>query len=109
MPRLDWLELFQEPLDYWGFALYIVVFPIYHGIYPIVLMRLFPRQAARTRFDSFRTSWIEGILERKDYLLAAQQTRNLTMVVIVVSVIVGVVLGVVDFGFNRILENVLLR
>jgi uncharacterized membrane protein len=80
MPRLDWLQLFQEPMDMWGFALYILVFPVYHGIYPIVLMRLFPRQAARTRFDRFRSSWIEGILDRKDYLLAAQQTRNLTMV-----------------------------
>lgn len=80
MQRLEWLELFQEPLDFWGFGLYLLVFPIYHGIYPLFLMRWFPRQAARTRFDRFRSSWIEGILERKDFLLAAQQTRNLTMV-----------------------------
>ena len=30
--------------------------------------------------DAFRRSWIEGILERRDIIAAAQQTRNLTMV-----------------------------
>ena len=80
MSRLEWLELFQEPLDVWGFALYLLIFPIYHGLYPLALMRFFPRQASKTRFDRFRRSWIEGIVERKDFLMAAQQTRNLTMV-----------------------------
>ena len=36
------------------------------------------------------------------------ETANLTLVVIVVAVAVGILLGVVDFGFSRILENVLL-
>lgn len=36
------------------------------------------------------------------------ETRNLTVVVLIVAIAVGVVLGVVDWGFNRILENVLL-
>ena len=36
------------------------------------------------------------------------ETQNLTMVVLVVAIVVGVLLGVVDWGFNRILENVLL-
>ena len=80
MPSLEWLQLFQEPLDVWGFVLYVLIFPIYHALYPLALMRLFPQQASRTRFDRFRRSWIEGIVERKDFLLAAQQTRNLTMV-----------------------------
>ena len=37
-----------------------------------------------------------------------QETQSLTIVVIVVAVAVGAVLGVVDWAFNRILENVLL-
>jgi uncharacterized membrane protein len=80
MSRLDWFTIYQEPLDGIGLALFLVVFPIYHGLYPIVLMRFFPESAARTRFDRYRRSWIDGILERNDFLLAAQQTRNLTMV-----------------------------
>jgi len=36
------------------------------------------------------------------------ETANLTLVVIVVAVAVGILLGVVDWGFSRILENVLL-
>ena len=80
MSRLDWLQLFQEPLDILGFGLFLLVFPTYHLVYPILLVRFFPKRTARTRFDRFRESWIEGVLERKDYLLAAQQTRNLTMV-----------------------------
>ena len=80
MPSLEWMELFQEPLDVWGFGLYVLIFPVYHAIYPLALTRFFPQQASRTRFDRFRRSWIEGIVDRKDYLLAAQQTRNLTMV-----------------------------
>lgn len=37
------------------------------------------------------------------------ETRNLTTVVLVVSIAVGAILGVVDWIFNRLLENVLLR
>lgn len=80
MSRLNWITLYQEPLDGVGMALFLLVFPIYHGIYPIVLMRFFPESAVRTRFDRYRRSWIEGILDRNDFLLAAQQIRNLTMV-----------------------------
>ncbi len=80
MSRFEWLQVFETPADMWGLAVYLLVFPIYHAIYPILLMRFFPNRASRTKFDDFRGSWIEGILERKDYLLAAQQTRNLTMV-----------------------------
>ena len=79
MPIEQWLAPFRNPLDLVGFALFVLVFPVYHGIYPY-LMRVFPNQAAKTRMDLFRRSWIEGLLERRDYLLAAQQTRNLTMV-----------------------------
>jgi uncharacterized membrane protein len=43
-------------------------------------MRRFPNHAAKTRLDLFRRSWIEGLVERRDIIAAAQQTRNLTMV-----------------------------
>jgi uncharacterized membrane protein len=79
MSRLDWLELFQEPLDVVGLALFLLVFPIYHGIYPW-LMSLFPDRAAKTRIDLYRRSWMERLVRDRDILLAAQQTRNLTMV-----------------------------
>ncbi|HVR30255.1 MAG TPA: DUF599 domain-containing protein [Thermoanaerobaculia bacterium] len=79
MSRLDWLDLFQEPLDFVGFVLFLLVFPIYHGIYPW-LMTLFPDRAVKTRVDLYRRSWIERLVREEDILLAAQQTRNLTMV-----------------------------
>ncbi|RMH18943.1 MAG: DUF599 domain-containing protein [Acidobacteria bacterium] len=77
---MDWLPpLFEGPLDLIGFVLFVLVFPLYHGFYPW-LARLWPNRAARTRFDLFRESWIEGLIERRDLIAAAQQTRNLTMV-----------------------------
>jgi uncharacterized membrane protein len=79
MVRLDWLGLIREPLDAFGFVLFLLVFPIYHGIYPW-LMTLFPDRAAKTRVDLYRRSWIERLVREEDILLAAQQTRNLTMV-----------------------------
>ncbi|HJN93731.1 MAG TPA: preprotein translocase subunit SecE [Dehalococcoidia bacterium] len=36
------------------------------------------------------------------------ETANLTLVVVVVAIAVGILLGVVDWGFSRILKNVLL-
>lgn len=79
MNRLEWLDLFQTPLDVAGFVLFVLVFPVYHGVYPW-LMGLLPQRAAKTRVDLYRRSWIEGLVERGDVILAAQQTRNLTMV-----------------------------
>ena len=76
---IRWLTLLQDPVDLLGFALFLLVFPGYHAIYPY-LVRLFPAQAAKVRVDLFRRSWIEGLLERRDIIAAAQQTRNLTMV-----------------------------
>lgn len=75
----QWLALFRNPLDAFGFVLFLLVFPVYHTIYPW-LMRLFPNRAAKSRFDLYRRSWIERLLERNDIIAAAQQTRNLTMV-----------------------------
>jgi uncharacterized membrane protein len=79
MPRLDFLDLVQTPLDAVGLLLFLLVFPLYHGIYPW-LMSLFPDRAVKTRIDLYRRSWIERLVREQDSLLAAQQTRNLTMV-----------------------------
>lgn len=75
----QWLTLFQRPVDAFGCVLFLLVFPIYHSVYPW-LMRLFPNKAAKSRFDLYRRSWIERLLERNDVVAAAQLTRNLTMV-----------------------------
>jgi len=75
----QWLALFQRPEDLIGFVLFVLVFPIYHTTYPL-LMRLFPNKAAKSRFDLYRRSWIERLLARDDVVAAAQLTRNLTMV-----------------------------
>ncbi len=70
-----------------------------------------PVRRTRRLFGFLRPSFVTNIISELQKVVwpSRAETRNLTMVVIVVSVIVGVVLGVVDFGFNRILENVLLR
>jgi uncharacterized membrane protein len=79
MARFDFLDLLQNPLDAVGLILFVLVFPVYHGIYPW-LMNLFPDRAVKTRIDLYRRSWIERLVSDRDVLLAAQQTRNLTMV-----------------------------
>lgn len=76
---LQWFILLDDPVDIIGFALFLLVFPIYHTIYPH-LIKLFPEHSAKARVDAFRRSWIKGLLERRDIIAAAQQTRNLTMV-----------------------------
>lgn len=73
-----WSELFQTRLDVVGFVLFVLVFPVYHWLYPI-LARRSPHGTPKGRMDIMRRSWIEGLVERRDILAAAQQTRNLTM------------------------------
>lgn len=75
---MNWTHLFQSPLDVIGFGLFLVVFPIYHGLYPLATRRN-PHQTAKGRMDIMRRSWIEGLVERGDIIAGAQQTRNLTM------------------------------
>lgn len=75
----NWLAPFQSPWDVVGFACFLLVFPIYHTLYPFIAARR-PGKTARGRVDALRHSWIEGLLERGDVVTAAQQTRNLTMV-----------------------------
>lgn len=38
-----------------------------------------------------------------------EQTRNMTMLVIVVSVLVGLYIGALDFGFSRLMAVILTR
>jgi preprotein translocase SecE subunit len=72
------------------------------------------RQAPRQRrgFLAFlRPRWVEDIISelRKVTWPTRQDTVNLTVVVIVVSVAVGVALGGIDMLFNWLISNTLLR
>ncbi len=75
----EWLSPFQSAWDVTGFALFLLVFPIYHTVYPWIASRQ-PSRTARGRIDDLRRSWIERLIARGDVVMAAQQTRNLTMV-----------------------------
>jgi preprotein translocase subunit SecE len=69
-----------------------------------------PRQ--RRGFLAFlRPRWMEDIINelRKVTWPTRQDTVNLTMVVVVVSLAVGFALGGIDLLFNWIIENTLLR
>jgi preprotein translocase subunit SecE len=58
-----------------------------------------------------RPRWVEDIISelRKVTWPTRQDTVNLTMVVVVVSVAVGFALGGIDLLFSWIIENTLLR
>ncbi len=73
-----WNDLLQSRLDIIGLAVYLAVFPVYHGLYPL-LAKASPHRTAKGRMDIMRRSWIEGLVERRDIVAGAQQTRNLTM------------------------------
>ena len=96
-----WTSLFQGPLDIVGFVLFVLVFPLYHAFYPW-LIRRFPNRVAKARFDLYRRSWIEGLLERRDIVAAAQQTRNLTMVN---SILASSTLILMGFSANLLLRS----
>ena len=50
---LQWLSLFNDPIDIVGFLLFLLVFPVYHGIYPW-LSRWMPGHASKPRVDMRR-------------------------------------------------------
>ncbi len=75
----QWLAPFQSAWDLAGFALFVLVFPVYHAVYPWVAARR-PERTARGVIDALRRSWIERLLVSGDVTTAAQLTRNLTMV-----------------------------
>lgn len=74
----QWRHLFSSPADVLALALFVLVFPLYHAVYPR-LMRIFPHHAAKVRMDDLRRSWIERLVRDSDVTTAAQQARNLTM------------------------------
>ncbi len=69
------------------------------------------QEVARSRFAFLRPRWIEEIIAelRKVTWPTREETLNLTLVVIVVSVIVGAFLGGIDMGFNWLINHTLLR
>jgi uncharacterized membrane protein len=96
-----WLSPFQTPFDVAGFVLFVLVFPVYHALYPWLIGR-FPHRVAKARFDLYRRSWIEGLLQRRDVATAAQQTRNLTMVN---SILASSTLILMGFSANLLLRS----
>lgn len=94
-------SLFQGPLDVLGFILFVLIFPFYHSFYPWLISH-FPHRVAKTRFDLYRRSWIQGLLERRDIIAAAQQTRNLTMVN---SILASSTLILMGFSANLLLRS----
>lgn len=73
-----WNDLLQSKVDVIGLTIYLLIFPVYHTIYPL-LAKALPHRTAKGRMDIMRRSWIEGLVERRDIVAGAQQTRNLTM------------------------------
>ncbi len=72
------------------------------------------RQAPQQRrgfLPFLRPRWLLDIISelRKVTWPTRQETANLTMVVLVVSVAVGLALGGIDLLFNWLIENTLLR
>lgn len=75
----EWLLVFQSPWDVVGFVAFLIVFPIYHTLYPVIARRR-PNRTAMGVIDGLRESWIKRLIASGDLVSAAQQTRNLTMV-----------------------------
>jgi uncharacterized membrane protein len=77
---LRWLvAAFERRVDVVAFALWVLVFPVYHAVYPR-LARRFPGRTTLEAVHTLRRSWIERVLATGDTVAAAQQTRNLNMV-----------------------------
>jgi len=72
------LAPFTGPVDVAAAVLFVLVFPVYHGLYPLLSRRRL-RHTPLVRLDRYRRSWIEQTLARGTILDAVQQTRNLTM------------------------------
>ena len=70
-----------------------------------------PPQQRRGFLAFLRPRWLTDIISelRKVTWPTRQETANLTMVVVVVSVAVGLALGGIDLLFNWLIENTLLR
>ena len=82
MPVLP-LDILLAPFETWfdvfAFVTYVLVFPVYHAVYPRISRRM-PGKTALGRTDRYRRSWIKRVIETGDIITAVQQTRNLAMV-----------------------------
>ena len=95
----DWIAT-SEAADWIGVVLWLLVFPVYHSIYPS-LVRMMPGKTTKGRVDLYRRSWIERMLERGDVLVGVHQTRNLTMVN---SLLASSALILMGFTANAVLQ-----
>ena len=57
-----WNDLLQSKVDVIGLTIYLLIFPVYHTIYPL-LAKALPHRTAKGRMDIMRRSWIEGLVE----------------------------------------------
>ena len=73
------LAPFESLWDWVGVVLYVLVFPVYHLAYHFTAAGT-SKTTRRDRFDALRESWIQRLLDGDQVTVAAQQTRNLTMV-----------------------------
>ena len=62
----QWLALFQRPVDAIGFALFLLVFPLYHTAYPL-LMRAFlqPLRITAARRLPIAFGWLTKRVDRE--------------------------------------------
>lgn len=95
------LDAFQRPLDVLGFVLWVLVFPVYHQIYPR-LPKWLPGRTAAEQVDTLRRSWISRVLASGDIITAAHQTRNLNMVNTFLASSAVILIG---FAANMIVGN----
>jgi uncharacterized membrane protein len=97
-----WLEAaFERPVDILAFALWVLVFPVYHTLYPRLARKL-PGRTTLEAVDTLRRSWIERVLATRDTVAAAQQTRNLNMVNTLLASSALILLG---FAANLLLSR----
>ena len=97
----EWLEVLKSPLDWIGFALLVLVFPVYHTLHPR-LRRRFLHYATGKRFDRWTESWIRRLVENGQVIVGAQQARNTTMVA---SLLASSTLILMGFAANLVLSS----
>lgn len=66
----------MNDMDFVALIIFFISTIVYHSTYYFI-MRLFPGLAVKTNVNLFRRSWISYLLDKKDYLLAVNQGRDL--------------------------------
>ena len=72
----DLLAPFEGPIDVVGFVLWLLVFPVYHSLYPL----LAHRRTALERFGRFRRSWVKRVIDNDNLLFAVQRPAPLVSI-----------------------------